>query len=312
MKTVYVPLTGGLGNQLFQLSAALSLNPSQVILSTRYGRPRRDSNNLVEISNWNLPNNVKIEDHDDARLIVRKTVGYLLRTGINPRRYEQNVVWRVIVKSLGTLVISLDRKRLVTIFSSGDVGYSEISLMMQKRSIFLIGYFQSYRYLTSKTSDLLSSDFESLDRETQLLYEESQIDDPICVHVRLGDYLNAEEFGTPSANYYLEAIRELSVGEDALWVFSDDIELAKEKLKELTFERIRWFDRISESDSKTLQVMSFCSRFALSNSTFGWWAAMISAGQHKKVICPEPWFFAMQEPEDLIPKEWNRRDADFG
>jgi hypothetical protein len=312
VKTVYVPLTGGLGNQLFQLSAALSLNPSQVILSTRYGRPRRDSNDLVEISNWNLSNNVKIEDHDDGNLIVRKTVGYLLRSGINPRRYEQNVVWRLIVKLLGTLVISLDRKRLVTIFSSGDVGYSEISRMKQKRSIFLIGYFQSYRYLTSKTPDLLSSDFESLDRETQLLFEESKMDNPICVHVRLGDYLNAEEFGTPSANYYLEAIRELSVGKDALWVFSDDIELAKEKLKELTFEKIRWFDRISESDSKTIQVMSFCSRFVLSNSTFGWWAAMISAGQNKKVICPKPWFFAMQEPEDLIPEEWTRRNADFG
>ena len=84
MKTVYVPLTGGLGNQLFQLSAALSLNPSQVILSTRYGRPRRDSNDLVEISNWNLPNNVKIEDHDDAILIVRKT--YRVITGSGHRQ----------------------------------------------------------------------------------------------------------------------------------------------------------------------------------------------------------------------------------
>ena len=37
---VIVHLTGGLGNQLFQIAAALSLKPNQITLMTVYGDPR--------------------------------------------------------------------------------------------------------------------------------------------------------------------------------------------------------------------------------------------------------------------------------
>ena len=311
MKTIFIPLTGGLGNQLFQLSAALSLNPNEVLLSTRYGRPRRDVNKLVEISNWNLPENVTIVDNGEAPLIVRKCVGYLLRSGIDPKNYERIPLWRTAIKYFCTLVISLDLKRIVEIFSSNDVGYSAISLTSKKSNGFLIGYFQSHRYLNPQTLHSLAVNFEDLDDETRSLYRDYQIDKPICIHVRLGDYLSADGFGTPSSQYYLEAVREISHGEENIWVFSDDLEGAKEKLKELKNQKIRWFDRIADSDTKTLQVMSFCEKFVLSNSTFGWWAAMISTSKEKKVICPQPWFLAMREPKNLIPTEWTRRKADF-
>ncbi len=312
MKIIYVPLTGGLGNQLFQLSAALSLNPHKVILTTRYGKPRRDSSNKVEISNWKLPENVIIVDDGEAHLFFQKCVGYLLRSGINPRDFERNPFWRAAVRYLGMLCLSLDLKSRVEIFSSDDVGYSQINLSRRKPNVFLIGYFQSHKYLIPQTLDSLSVKLEFLDDETLSLYSDYVNDQPTCIHVRLGDYLIAEEFGTPSAQYYLDAIRKICHEEENLWIFSDDIEGAKEKLKLLDNQKIRWFDRITDSDTKTLQVMSFCEKFVLSNSTFGWWAAMLSRSQKKIVICPEPWFLAMPEPEDLVPAEWIRRNAGFG
>ena len=138
MKTIFIPLTGGLGNQLFQLTAAMSLNPDRVVLSTRYGRPRRDGSNCVEIFNWKMPEMVEIEDGVEANFIVRKTVGYLLRSGIAPNGTENLKIWKVLTCSIARIVLSLDRKQLVGIRRSSDVGYSAIDKKMM-RSVFLIG-----------------------------------------------------------------------------------------------------------------------------------------------------------------------------
>ncbi len=310
MITVFIPLTGGLGNQLFQLTAAMSINPDKVILSTRYGRPRRDKNNSVEIANWKLPDIVEIEDKKEANFIVRKTVGYLLRSGIAPSGVENQKIWSIVTIFIARIVLSLDRKQLVGITRSNDVGYYAIN-RTKARSRFLIGYFQSYKYSIENSLRFLGTEAERLDPLVYELYKESRKTDPICMHVRLGDYLSSDLFGTPSPEYYLRAAKELGADDMNLWIFSDDVEMAKLKLSALNAKSIRWFDKVSESDSKTLQTMSFCRRFVLSNSTFGWWAARLSSMDNKKVICPKPWFADMPEPLDLIPIEWKRRDANF-
>lgn len=311
MKTILIPLTGGLGNQLFQLTAAMSLNPDRVILSTRYGRPRLDQNNLVEISNWKMPDIVEIEDGTEANLIARKTVGYLLRSGIAPSGIEKLKIWKFFTLSIARIVLSLDRKQPVRITRSSDVGYSTINKRIT-RNTFLIGYFQSYRYSSKQLLKSMSPEVKGLDPEAYELYKESQAMDPICIHVRLGDYLSSDLFGTPSPDYYLQAAKEIGSQDANFWIFSDDVKMAKLKLSALEAKSIRWFDKVSESDSKTLQTMSFCRRFVLSNSTFGWWAATLNSMEDKEVICPKPWFAGMPEPQGLIPCEWKRRNALFG
>jgi len=37
-------------------------------------------------------------------------------------------------------------------------------------------------------------------------------------------------------------------------------------------------------------LLSGCTHFVLSNSTFGWWAAWLSGAPGKNIIVPEPWY----------------------
>jgi hypothetical protein len=58
-KSVHVTLTGGLGNQLFQLAAGLSLfkeMPINLILDSGLGRPRRNEDGLPEIASFEFNN----------------------------------------------------------------------------------------------------------------------------------------------------------------------------------------------------------------------------------------------------------------
>ena len=61
-RTTIVSLTGGLGNQLFQLAAGLyAAQGEKLSLEWTIGRPRLNANGLAEISSFQLPENVSLE-----------------------------------------------------------------------------------------------------------------------------------------------------------------------------------------------------------------------------------------------------------
>ena len=90
LKNNLVSLTGGLGNQLFQLAAALThFQNSDVGLISTYGAPRTSSNGKPEIFNFKLPDRVSMVSKNNSKFIFRKCIGYNLRMGVSPRRYEK-------------------------------------------------------------------------------------------------------------------------------------------------------------------------------------------------------------------------------
>ena len=87
-KIVY--LTGGLGNQLFQIAAALNVWGNKAIeIEWKQGSPRLNGAS-PEIASFNLPNNLKIyQDKNRKNIAVSKYFGFLLRNGFNPKRIEK-------------------------------------------------------------------------------------------------------------------------------------------------------------------------------------------------------------------------------
>jgi SAM-dependent methyltransferase len=89
-KTITIALTGGLGNQLFQVAAGLCLaEGGHVELMSKPGRPRLNKNHEPEIYSFELPSNVKRIRSGHSTWLLAKVIGYNLRSGISPNRIEK-------------------------------------------------------------------------------------------------------------------------------------------------------------------------------------------------------------------------------
>ena len=144
MKSTYVYLTGGLGNQLFQVAAALSncqANKESIILDTSLGRPRT-TGEIADLLHMKLPSNIT-DYSSSASLLSQKAAGFLLRMGIDPTPLEKRAFVRFIFQISGQIIFSLRYRKLISLQISKNVGFVELDA---KADSLLLGYFQSYRW----------------------------------------------------------------------------------------------------------------------------------------------------------------------
>ncbi len=304
---VKVSLTGGLGNQLFQLAAAFSLQPSSITLLTRFGLPRMTAG-IPDVSHYKLPSTVELELNNSDPKFYRKVVGYLLRTGVNPKPFEKNAAFAFLVKFLSHAILAYRFKKMMQICVGQGVGYSKIEL--NRANAILVGYFQTERHLNSAgVEDLLKS--LELNVEPQILKEYKSLakaELPLVVHVRLGDYRTEEKFGIVTKSYY-ECVEKLwgSNSYRKIWLFSDEPREAIEMIPDHLVQHVRVVSDALETPATTLELMRLGKGYVIANSSLSWWGAKLSKTENPIVFAPFPWFKAMPEPVDLIPANWHRQ-----
>lgn len=127
----------------------------------------------------------------------------------------------------------------------------------------------------------------------------------VALHVRRGDYRNSENielFGKfCDVEYYRNAIEIIknTVDNPVFFVFSDDIEWVRNNIRP---ENVVYVDINKGVDSwKDMYLMSRCRDFIIANSTFSYWAAMLSENRGT-VIYPRKWFF--WDNPDIFPDDW--------
>jgi glycosyltransferase involved in cell wall biosynthesis len=307
---VIVALTGGLGNQLFQLSAALALaEGSKVSLDSRIGAPRLNSEGKPEIASFELPKNVQFNSTNNQNKLIKKSSGYMLRMGVSPKKYEESSIYQNLFHSTWNLLMIISYRKIL--FSSAGVGVGYFPLKKLKANQFIYGYFQSYKWPEKSVEQLRN--IKPLGDSTDILrYKElSQIEIPLVVHIRLGDYKLEKSFGIPNKNYYHEAISRLWESNEykKIWVFSDEPEEASDFLPEKHLKNIRWIPEINSSPAHTLETMRFGHGFVIGNSTFSWWGAYLAYNSEARVVAPSPWFKLGESPKALIPPGWDQIDA---
>jgi hypothetical protein len=74
---------------------------------------------------------------------------------------------------------------------------------------------------------------------------------------------------------------------------------------------IEWIDNTNLSASETLQLFRRCDGYIIANSSFSWWAAMLSQAVNPIVIAPTKWFRNLEDPKELIPPSWLRVNSTF-
>ena len=98
-------------------------------------------------------------------------------------------------------------------------------------------------------------------------------------------------------------MNEKNIKDICLFIFSDDIEWAKENLK---FQNQMYFvSNPKIPDYEELMIISKCSHNIIANSTFSWWGAWLNKNPNKVVIAPFQWLKERNVEElDILPKDW--------
>lgn len=172
------------------------------------------------------------------------------------------------------------------------------------KTLFCDGYFQSSKYFDFIRENLtyeLTPREEHTEQE-KIMIKQIEQSESVCLTVRLGDYLNNPMHQVCTIDYYMKAIEKMRslVLNCTFFVFSDDIENAK---KLLSFKYPVIFDDGRSKDYMSLDVMSKCKHFIISNSSFSWWAQYLSNNENKIVISPSRWF-AKDVPCDIMQENW--------
>lgn len=308
---VYIFLTGGLGNQLFQIAAAKSLNPKEIKVITSVGHPRLNEEGRSEVLSLNIGEEISEHKLRHTNKLISKVFGYLLRSSIDPTRIEK-LFLRGLMRYIGTAIIRYEVKDKFKICYSEDIGFTDI--FEQSETILLIGYFQSHKYLDIvrfREADHKRSIFD------QQINTESEVSNSngfkLIVHLRIGDYKFNQAFGIIDPIYYVRAIKKLinTYYFEEILIFSDEIDVAK-KLLIIEFPRkVTWFDPIEHDTMSSFELMRQGHAFIIGNSTFSWWAAALALAKPLSVVAPSPWFAGIAEPKYLIPDDWDRIRVNF-
>ena len=311
-RRAHVFLTGGLGNQLFQIAAAKAHYPeATILLHGGLGNPRLNSSGTPEIIEYDLGPKVQFTK-THKNLFVEKTLGYTLRTHINLKGAGKFLLSRFVIRILASIVLSAFLKKPLTVRVNLGVGYSNLRRPLTREMV-VIGYFQTYRFASDFKVAAYLKNLQPMQISDELnSYKRlADIEQPLIVHFRFGDYLQEDGFGIPTSDYYDAAIGELwNTGRfKKIWIFSDEPDRVPATLSGKYEKMLRWIPMVANSSTQTLEVMRLGYGYVIANSTFSWWGAFLSRNNPSTVIAPSPWFKRVENPKDITPDNWKNRKA---
>lgn len=295
-------LAGGLGNQLFQLAASLYVaRGNQVVLESRFAHTRLNDLGIPDLANFKLPKNVSI-DSRESRSILSRATNLGLRMGADN---ASRITIYFLQFAISALMLVFE-KRICRTFINRGVGYDP-RIENCSKDIFLIGYFQTHRLADHSA---VNEELRQLALVSGLEIEDlpAAHDEFIFVHMRLGDYLQANSFGIPNKFYYENGVSKIRESNHKLklLVFSDDPLEAEIRLDSILGPGDVVLTKSTKSAAENLETLKKGKYFVIGNSTFSWWAAYLSNNQTKQIVSPTPWFKSAQIPQELIPEDWTR------
>lgn len=182
-------------------------------------------------------------------------------------------------------------------------------------------YFTSEKYF-SNVKDVIRKDYTFKDDILEPCKEIiDEIENPIFLHVRRGDYLvKPEAHPACPIEYYDKALTHFDENSIVL-VFSDDIEWCGEQelfqgdrfmLSDYTEKYPQTCDTLQGRQQALIPyfdlcMMSLCNGGIIANSTMSWWGAWLIENPTQPIVAPNPWFGSMYNHynmEDLLPERW--------
>lgn len=264
--TMTANLQGGIGNQLFQISAAYALSRKL---------------------NYNL--------------LFKKNQFSGCRQGKHPSTYYSNIFQSVsFIENFPNIDLTVQEVSWSAYPLMDQVKYIKKSIGDKEKSLCLNGYFQSdfnWREYSNEIKELFTPDggvISYLKNNTDILNKYPELETPhdfAFLGVRRGDYVTYPDVHNPCGmTYYTEALKRMN--KKKYYILSDDIEWCKNKFTGDKFI----FMNIKE-DKNMLLTMALFKNYIISNSTFYWWGSFLSIYKNTRIIAPDKWIFGNSPKE---------------
>lgn len=291
---VIVRLMGGLGNQMFQYAAAMSI--------------AIEWNAQLEVDLSLLNNKVSsrdeiLRDFELGELFV----GPFNRSSMfsSSRLYPAT-----------NLIHHRIYSKVIRSFLPGDLRIQEEHYPIIKSSpsasvVGLVGRFQSQRYFQNAENEVQSAfQFKKrLPASAQSLINLAAMPTTVAIHVRRGDYVSHPVYSKTLGfvgNEYLVTAMELAkkrIGNDVRFVvFSDDQEWCKSFFpSDVQVITESFLPNPAHSD---FMLLSKFRNIIISNSTFAWWAAKLAEPQASLIVAPKRWSASGASDPHILPSTW--------
>lgn len=291
---IIAQLQGGLGNQLFQYATARALahqHQTSLLLDQSWFTKTYDDVTPRELLLSSLKTKGALISLDSPPKRPKRIQRILQKLWpINPCVYSEQTPYRFDPRLLKTPTL-------------------------KTQNLYLMGYWQSYRYFESIKKILQSevSPKAPLDAHYQSYLNQIQAGNSAMVHVRRGDYVHlasaAKVHGFLGLDYYQQGMAMLldRNPEIHFFVFSDDLDWVKANLPHQ--DKITFVQSLADSDVviQELELMTHCQHHLIANSSLSWWAAWLAKDLNNTVICPSRWTSDLaMNWDDLLPAHWQR------
>ena len=281
---VSVHLMGGLGNQLFQVFAALSY-----ALENEY--------TLI------MPYSEKL------------TTGHVRNTYWDSFLKE--------LKKYTNISLPITTQQLFSLPTLREQSFTYVPFPkmneLKTENLLLFGYFQSYKYFEKNKQQLFELiRLEEQKEEIQEKYLKNK-SLSVSMHFRFGDYKKIQDcHPLMTVEYYKKALltsirnEKLDTSITILYFCEEeDNELVNtiiQELKNTTTGKNVVFEKVSDTltDWEQMLLMSVCNYNIIANSSFSWWGAHFNNHSNKIVCYPSVWFGPKMSKDvsDLFPEEW--------
>lgn len=284
---IYVYLSGGLGNQLFQccfgVRIASDLNQSFQVVDDEYYQK--------------LPNTRPLY----FNTMLESFVPY---------------IWN------GTPSMS----ELLKLPRLTDVSPNITSLPDNHSSVLNKGYFQAWLYIAPAVKQFITMLNVSERVEiVRKCYSDVDFNTCIGMHFRRGDYVDVGKhvYHLLTVTYYHNALTYLSTHDPKfkiIYIFCEkpDWETGVQPMVQQLqsdFPQFEFRRSDCSTDWEDMLLMSCCSGLIIGNSSFSYWAGLLPHAKSKTILYPKQWFkpaflaalhpgIVCHDPKDVCPPEW--------
>lgn len=188
--------------------------------------------------------------------------------------------------------------------SIGSPSFNKNYLTTSSHNFF--GYWQYldyFKHILPKLREEIRVKEEYCTKEYYDMRDRIVDDAGVALHVRRTDYLTSDSIDCIPVAYYTEALKRVSGN---VYVFSDDIEWCRSVFKKEYF--LRDFTFINSEYHLDFELMGYCRKKIIANSTFSWWSAILTRSD--TVITPNLWITKLDRGDrNNFPNEWIRIDV---
>ncbi|MFD1552176.1 hypothetical protein DNU06_00235 [Putridiphycobacter roseus] len=290
---IFLKISGGLGNQMFQFATATALaikNSTKVAVDLSLFN-KKDSKEFTSRP-FDLATFFNI---GDTQIVDQKAYSYLFEN---------------------SFIAKIKRKlRKGSAFFEPNLLFQPAVKQLTANS-YLEGYFQSEKYFKEYREQVLNLfEFKKTpSAQTKAAVATFKNKNSIAIHIRRGDYVSKKHInaihGALPLSYYKDALKKFDLNTHHLVFFSDDMQWVKENFTMSDQSKVTFVDWNTGADSwQDMYLMTQCKNFIIANSSFSWWGAWLAQHAAKQVYCPKTWFNdpkLNQNTKDLIPAEWFR------